>query len=201
MLSGANTYTGGTVLNTGTIAVANNAALGTGSLAMANGTTLQANASVNLANNVGLTGNSTINTNGNNMCWSGNMTGNGGFAKTGDGTLTLSSANSYSGGTAVSAGTLAGSTSSIQGNVVNNAIVNFSQSTNRSYVGVMNGSGSVVKDGAGTVTISNTNTYTCDTSINAGSLILTGSTTPNTYIAAGANLQGSGVINGNVINS
>lgn len=201
VLSGANTYTGGTVLNAGTIAVANNAALGTGSLAMANSTTLQANASVNLANNVGLTGNSTINTNGNNMGLSGNMTGNGGFAKTGDGTLTLSGANSYSGGTTVSAGTLAGTTSSIQGNVINNAIVNFSQSTNGAYAGVMSGSGSVVKDGAGAVTISNTNTYTGDTSINAGSLILTGSTTSNTSIAAGANLQGSGVINGNVINS
>lgn len=201
VLSGANTYTGGTVLNAGTIAVANNAALGTGSFAMANSTTLQANASVNLANNVGLTGNSTINTNGNNMGLSGNMTGNGGFAKTGEGTLTLSGANSYSGGTTISAGTLAGTTSSIQGNVVNNAIVNFSQSTNGAYAGVMSGSGSVVKDGSGAVTISNTNTYTGDTSINAGSLILTGSTTSNASIAAGANLQGSGVINGNVINS
>ena len=201
VLSGANTYTGGTVLNAGTIAVANNAALGTGSLAMANGTTLQANAAVNLANNVGLTGNSTINTNGNNMGLSGNITGNGGFAKIGDGTLTLSGTNSYSGGTTVSTGTLVGTTSSIQGNVVNNAIVNFSQSTNGAYAGVMSGSGSVVKDGAGAVTISNTNTYTGDTSINAGSLILTGSTTSNTSIAAGANLQGSGVVNGNVINS
>ena len=201
VLSGANTYTGGTVLNAGTIAVANNTALGTGSLAMANSTALQANASVNLANNIGLIGNSTINTNGNNMGLSGNMTGNGGFAKTGDGTLTLSGANSYSGGTTVSAGTLAGTTSSIQGNVVNNAIVNFSQSTNGTYAGVMSGSGSLVKDGAGSVTLSNANTYTGDTSINAGSLILTGSTTSNTSIAAGANLQGSGVINGNVINS
>ena len=135
------------------------------------------------------------------MGLSGNMTGNGGFAKTGDGTLTLSGTNSYSGGTTVSAGTLAGTTSSIQGNVVNNAIVNFSQSNNGAYAGVMSGSGSMAKDGPGAVTISNTNTYTVDTSINAGNLVLTGSTTSNTSIAAGANLQGSGVINGNVINS
>ena len=201
VLSGANTYTGGTALNAGTIAVANNAALGAGALTMAGGTSLQANSSVSLANNVALSGASTINTNGNNMGLSGNMTGSGGFTKTGAGTLTLSGTNAYSGGTTVSAGTLAGNTSSIQGNVINNAIVNFNQTTNGTYAGVMSGSGSLVKDGSGTVTISKANTYTGDTSINAGGLILTGSTTSNTSIAAGANLQGSGVVNGNVNNS
>ncbi|MBU3556970.1 autotransporter outer membrane beta-barrel domain-containing protein [Polynucleobacter sp. Ross1-W9] len=201
VLSGANTYTGGTALNAGAIAVANNAALGTGALTMAGGTSLQANSSVSLANNVALSGASTINTNGNNLGLSGNMTGSGGFTKTGAGTLTLSGTNAYSGGTTVSAGTLAGNTSSIQGNVINNAIVNFNQTTNGTYAGVMSGSGSLVKDGSGTVTISKTNTYTGDTNINAGGLILTGSTTSNTSIAAGANLQGSGVINGNVNNS
>ncbi len=201
VLSGANTYTGGTVLNAGTIAVANNTALGTGSVTMAGGTTLQANSSVNLANNVALSGASTINTNGNNMGLSGNMAGSGGFTKIGAGTLTLSGTNAYSGGTTVSAGTLAGNTSSIQGNVVNNAILNFNQSANSAYAGVMSGSGSLVKDGSGTVTISKVNTYTGDTNINAGSLIITGSTTSNTSIAASANLQGSGVINGNVTNS
>ena len=201
VLSGANTYTGGTSLNVGTLAVANNSALGAGSLAMANGTTLQANTSVSLANNVGLNGASTINTNGSNMGLSGNMTGSGGFTKTGAGTLTLSGTNSYSGGTTVSAGTFVGNTSSIQGNIVNNAVVNLDQSTNGTYAGVMSGSGSLSKDGTGAVTLSNTNTFTGDTSINAGTLILTGSTTSNTSIAAGANLQGSGVINGNVSNS
>ena len=201
VLSGANTYTGGTALNTGTIAVANNAALGSGALTMAGGTSLQANSSVSLANNVALSGASTINTNGNNMGLSGNMTGSGGFTKTGAGTLTLSGTNAYSGGTTVSAGALAGNTSSIQGNVINNAIVNFSQSTNGTYAGVMSGSGGLVKDGSGTVTISKVNTYIGDTNINAGGLILTGSTTSNTSIAAGANLQGSGVINGSVSNS
>ncbi|MBU3628962.1 autotransporter outer membrane beta-barrel domain-containing protein [Polynucleobacter sp. AP-Reno-20A-A9] len=201
VLSGANAYTGGTALNAGTIAVTNNAALGAGALTMADGTSLQANSSVSLANSVALSGASTINTNGNNMGLSGSMTGSGGFTKTGTGTLTLSGTNAYSGGTTVSAGTLAGNTSSIQGNVINNAIVNFSQSTNGTYAGVMSGSGSLVKDGSGTVTISKVNTYTGDTNINAGGLILTGSTTSNTSIAAGANLQGSGVINGNVSNS
>ena len=201
LLSGANTYTGGTALNEGTIAVANNVALGTGSFAMANGTTLQANSAVSLANNVSVAGASTVNTNGNNMDLSGNITGAGGFSKTGAGILTLSGTNTYSGGTTVSAGTLAGTTTSIQGNVVNNSIVNFNQTTNGTYAGVMSGTGSLIKDGSGSVTISKVNTYTGDTNINAGSVILTGSTTSNTSIAAGANLLGSGVINGNVVNS
>jgi outer membrane autotransporter protein len=201
LLSGANTYTGGTALNEGTIAVSNNAALGTGSLAMANGTTLQANSAVSLANNVSVAGASTVNTNVNNMGLSGNITGAGGFTKTGAGTLTLSGTNTYSGGTTVSAGTLVGNTASIQGNVVNNSIVNFNQTINGTYAGVMSGTGSLVKDGTGSVTISKVNTYSGDTSINSGSVILTGSIASNTSIAAGANLLGSGVINGNVSNS
>jgi outer membrane autotransporter protein len=200
-LSGANTYSGGTALNEGTIAVANNSALGTGTLTMANGTILQANSAVNLANNISVVGVSAVNTNANNLGLSGNITGAGGFAKTGAGTLTLSGINTYSGGTTVSAGTLAGNTSSVQGNIVNNALVNFNQSTNGTYAGVMSGAGSLIKDGSGSLTISKINTYTGDTNINAGSVILTGSTTSNTSIAAGANLLGSGVINGDVSNS
>lgn len=69
------------------------------------------------------------------------------------------------------------------------------------FSGAIAGAGGVTKVGAGTFIISGTNTYTGATNINAGSVILTGSTTSNASIAAGANLQGSGVINGNLSNS
>ena len=200
-LSGANSYSGGTSLNGGTIAVGNNTALGTGSLAMSNATTLQATSSVVLANAITVAGNSTLDTNGNNLGLSGNITGTGSLIKDGAGTLTLSGVNTYSGGTTVSAGTLTGNTSSIQGAVVNNGVVNFDQAGNGVYSGAMSGTGSLIKDGAGTLTISNVNTYSGNTTINAGSLILTGSINSNTTVESGANLLGSGVISGNLSNA
>jgi autotransporter-associated beta strand protein len=50
------------------------------------------------------------------------LSGTAGLTKAGAGTLTLGGANDYAGGTVVSAGELAGSTTSLQGNVTNNAV-------------------------------------------------------------------------------
>ena len=49
------------------------------------------------------------------------MSGSGSLTKSGAGTLILSGTNSYTGGTTVSAGTLQGDTTSLQGNILNNA--------------------------------------------------------------------------------
>ena len=265
-LSGANTYSGGTTLSAGTIAVGNNAGLGTGSLAMADSTTLQAASAVTLVNNIGVTGAASINTNGNDLGLTGNITGTGGvtksgsgvltlsgtntyndsttisagsikagaantlspnsavtvnsgaslnlnnfsqvigslagagntslgsatlatggnnastsysgvidgtgaLTKTGSGTFTLSGANTYSGGTTVSAGTLIGDTTSLQGNIINNAALQFNQSTSGSYSGVMSGTGTVDILGAGAVTLSGANTYSGQTTISSGSTL------------------------------
>ena len=55
------------------------------------------------------------------------MSGTGSLTKSGAGTLILSGVNSYSGGTTVSGGTLQGNTTSLQGNILNNASVTFNQ--------------------------------------------------------------------------
>jgi len=56
-ISGSNSYTGGTLLNEGTLAVGSNTALGTGTLTLADGTTLQAAANgLALANAMQLLG-------------------------------------------------------------------------------------------------------------------------------------------------
>ena len=57
----------------------------------------------------------------------GLISGNGTLTKSGNGTLTLVGANSYTGGTTVSAGTLKGNTTSLQGAIANNAAVTFGQ--------------------------------------------------------------------------
>ena len=90
---------------------------------------------------------------------SGARSGTGGLIKSGTGTLTLSGANTYSGGTTVSAGTLQGNTTSLQGGIVNNAAVIFNQTAAGTYAGAMSGTGSLTKIGAGTLTLSGANTY------------------------------------------
>jgi autotransporter-associated beta strand protein len=67
---------------------------------------------------------------------SGVISGSGGsLVKVGSGTLTLTGANTYSGGTTVSAGTLQGTTTSLQGAIANNASVVFDQTTSGTYAG------------------------------------------------------------------
>lgn len=68
------------------------------------------------------------------------LTVNGDISGAGTLTLTgLTGANTYSGGTTVSAGTLQGNTGSLQGDILNNSIVEFNQAADGTYAGVMSG--------------------------------------------------------------
>ncbi|WP_241660821.1 autotransporter domain-containing protein [Variovorax guangxiensis] len=99
---------------------------------------------------------------------------NGSLTKVGDGTLTLAAANTYTGGTTVSAGTLqlgnGGTSGSIVGDVVNNGTLAFNRSDAVSFAGAISGSGAVQQRGAGTTTLTADNTYTGGTTIAAGTL-------------------------------
>ncbi len=108
-LTGANTYSGGTALKGGQITVGHNTALGSGTLAMDEGTTLGfASDGLNLANAVVLTGTSdpVIDTGAFTETLSGVISGGGALTKNGSGTLVLAGANTYTGATDVTAGTL-----------------------------------------------------------------------------------------------
>ncbi|MFN7594450.1 MAG: autotransporter-associated beta strand repeat-containing protein, partial [bacterium] len=101
-LTGNNTYTGGTLLQQGTLGVGHNNALGTGALAMSAGTTLRAVIdNLNLANAITLNGAGTVDTQAFAMTLGGIVSGTGDLTKTGTGTLTLSGTNSYTGDTTV----------------------------------------------------------------------------------------------------
>ena len=52
-------------------------------------------------------------------------------SSSGTGTVILTGANSYTGGTTVSGGILQGTTTSLQGNILNNSTVSFNQTTAR----------------------------------------------------------------------
>jgi outer membrane autotransporter protein len=120
--------------------------------------------------------------------YSGVISGSGAFTKEGAGALRLTGANSYTGGTTVAAGTLIGDTTSLQGSITNSGILTFDQPTDGDYVGAVSGSGSFVKDGAGMLRLTGTNSYRGGTTVAAGTLIgntdsLQGPITNNAIVA------------------
>ena len=124
------------------------------------------------------------------------LAGSNGMTKAGAGTLTLSAANTYTGGTVVSAGSLVGTTTSLQGAITNNAAVTFDQSTAGTYSGVMSGSGSLTKSGIGRLSLSGSSSYNGATTVSAGDLNLSGGSITNSAVtvASGASLSGYGSV-------
>ena len=133
---------------------------------------------------------------------SNTISGTGTVSQAGTGTLLLSGANTYTGGTTVSAGALQGNSDSLQGNITNNATVNFDQATAGSYAGVMSGTGGIFKLGTGNLTLSGINTLSGPTSVNAGTLTVSGSgSIANSAVTvnSGGTLSGSGTVGSTAI--
>ncbi|WP_238149677.1 autotransporter-associated beta strand repeat-containing protein [Dyella jiangningensis] len=147
VLSGANSYTGGTTISAGTLR---------GDAASLQG---------NITNNALLQFDQTVD-----GTYGGSMSGTGALVKAGAGALVLSGANSYTGGTTVRAGTLQGDTTSLVGDITNDAALVFDQSADGSFGGDVSGNGSVSKLGTGTVTLTGVNSYTGGTIVAAGAL-------------------------------
>jgi fibronectin-binding autotransporter adhesin len=107
VLSGANTYSGGTSIHSGTVSVSADENLGSGGL-LINGGALQTTATFTSGRNTTLgSRGGTFSTNaGTNFTAAGIIGGPGTLTKTGDGTLTLGGVNTYGGGTRLSAGTV-----------------------------------------------------------------------------------------------
>jgi fibronectin-binding autotransporter adhesin len=86
------------------------------------------------------------------------------------------------------------------GNVTNDGQLTFNRSDAHSYNGDISGTGTLIKQGAGTLTLGGTSTYTGTTTISAGTLLINGSLGNTTVsIADAARLGGSdGSITGSV---
>ncbi len=108
------------------------------------------------------------------------ISGGGTLSQAGAGTLVLTAANTYTGLTTISAGTLrlgdaATNNGNVGGDIVNNGALIFANPTSQVYTGAISGTGSLTKNATGTLTFTNLGTYTGPTAVNSGSLILTSS--------------------------
>jgi autotransporter-associated beta strand protein len=201
-LDGANTYSGGTALQAGTLMLGNAQALGTGTLSAADGTALDTTAAAQLANAIALDGTLTL-VGSNDLTLAGNIAGNGGLVKDGDTTLTLTGTNSYGGGTMVNAGTLVGTSASLQGGIANESAVVFDQAGDGTFTGSISGSGTLTKQGGGALRLAGANSYSGGTTVEAGTLIgdtdsLQGDITDNAALVFDQGSDGTyaGVISG-----
>jgi outer membrane autotransporter protein len=171
--------TGGTAtynLNGGVLQVGGvNPIIGSGALNFGGGTLQVVGTPLTLARAISLTGgNSSIDTNGQTAALSGVISGPGGLVKAGQGTLILTAANSYTGGTLISGGILqignGGTTGSITGNVINNGILAFDRLDNIVFTGTISGTGTIQQETAASVTLMTPSVYSGATTVNIGTL-------------------------------
>ncbi|MGJ7498299.1 autotransporter outer membrane beta-barrel domain-containing protein [Variovorax sp. RT4R15] len=109
-----------------------------------------------------------------NATYAGLVSGTGGLEKTGAGTLTLTQDQAFTGTTTISAGVLqlgnGGTTGSVSGNIVDNATLVVNRSDAHTLSNTISGTGSLVKEGAGTMTMSGANSYSGGTALKQGRL-------------------------------
>ncbi|ECI6126881.1 fibronectin-binding autotransporter adhesin ShdA [Salmonella enterica subsp. enterica] len=146
IVTGDNTYSGGTTISGGTLTVDHADSLGTGTIA--NSSVLQVGEG-ELENT---------------------LSGTGSLVKTGTGELTLSGDNTYSGGTTITGGTLTADNADSLGTgaVANNGVL---QVGDGELKNTLSGTGSLVKIGTGELTLNGDNDYSGGTTIDDGVLI------------------------------
>jgi len=170
-LVASNSYSGGTVLNSGTVVIGNNSSLGSGPLYFEGSSTITDIASLTVQNPTSLLGGSSATFNvKSRMSVVGAVNGTGSLVKAGVGSLTLGGTNSYSGGTTVTKGVLIGTTTSLQGQLINNATVVFNQTGSGTFTGNISGTGKLAVIGSGSVTLTGSNSYDGGTMVTLGSL-------------------------------
>ena len=135
------------------------------------------------------------------MSVTGPISGAASIEKTGTGTLLLTGANSYTGGTTISAGILQGDTNGLQGSIVNESQLIFNQDFNGTYAGSMTGSaGTLIKQGTGLVNLTGVNSVGGLSTVAEGTLAVNGTLggAGDLIVAADGTLQGGGTISKDV---
>ncbi len=190
-LTGSNTWTGGTVLDPGILAINGDAALGaptgsttwgglTANVIFANNSTLQARGSITLAASrsiaIGAGVTATFDTNGNAFEIDGIVSGPGALAVAGGGTLVLTNTETFTGGATIGAATLqvgnGGAMGWLNGNIVDNGLLVFARSDSPTFSGAISGSGNVQQAGSGALLLNGSNSFTGNMILKAGVLDL-----------------------------
>lgn len=176
-LSGINTFSGGVTVNdNSTINATNSSSLGTGTLTTVGILHLNLSDGITLPTKMALGNNLITSVN------SGSATLNAAitdattthtFEKLGTGTLILTGTNAYSGTMVVSQGTLQGNSSSLTGNITNNANLVFNQTATGAYTKTIDGAGTITKTGNGTLTFSGISNSPSPFNVTAGVLQVT----------------------------
>jgi fibronectin-binding autotransporter adhesin len=157
LTSNDNSYTGSTIISAGTLQLGAGGMTGSILGDVTNDGTLAFNRS-------------------NTLTFAGAISGSGTVLQQGSGTTVLTADNTYTGDTAIAAGTLqlgnGGTTGSILGNVTDNGTLAFNRSDTLTFAGTISGAGTVAQQGTGTTVLTADNTYTGGTTITAGTLQL-----------------------------
>lgn len=119
------------------------------------------------------------------------VTGLGSLTKNGSAKLTITNDNSYAGGTTINAGivelgdgvTATGNLGAAVAPVINDAVIETNYGAAKTLANNIDGTGSFTQKGTGTVTLTGTNNYAGDTTINLGSTLQLGNNTANGSVA------------------
>lgn len=212
-LTGTNTFSGGTTISAGTLRIGNGGT--TGSI------------TGNIVNNSILSFNRS-----NSFTFSNLISGTGSVDKSGAGTVTLTAANTYTGGTSVSQGTLrlgandrlastgslfifGGATFDLAGfsqtvgafsgpgtAAIGAGSLTIGDNLDRTFQGTLTGSGSFIKQGTGSFTMTGNNSaYTGTTTVNNGLLAVNGDLSNSAMtVNASGTLGGTGTVGQTTVN-
>ncbi|MFQ0832450.1 autotransporter outer membrane beta-barrel domain-containing protein [Citrobacter gillenii] len=176
ILTGDNTYSGGTTITSGTLQVAGDTNLGAADTDITfNGGTLKYGDAFDTARQVTLeSGGGTFDTNGHDVSLLTEVEGHGQLIKTGKGSLTLTLDNTYTGGTTINQGVLqlgtGGDIGSIQGDIVDNGVLSVNRADTLALTGDISGKGQLHQTGNGTTELQGKNSYSGATLITHGVL-------------------------------
>ncbi|GAA5080879.1 autotransporter domain-containing protein [Lysobacter panacisoli] len=194
-LTGNNTFDGDLVVgDNATLVTGDDASLGQGTLVLGDNATLVANGSLNTDNAIRTDGAAIIDSAGHDVQLGGDIGGNGGLTKTGEGTLVLSGQNGFDGDLVIDNGTVQVSSDAQVGNgsvvidndgrlqagadlSIDNGVVLLSSDatvdTDAHEVtldGGVTGAGTLNKSGTGTLVLDGTNTFGGGLDIDAGTV-------------------------------
>lgn len=229
-LNGANTFSGGITVAEGTLSLGSDSAAGSGAITTT-GSVIDYADGVTIANLANVNSDTTQL-----QVATGFATQSGDISeisrprpieKIGAGTLILSGANTYTGLTTISVGTLelsGGSAIADTGEIANDGtlVVNTAETIGAlsgagavtlhatlttgdagddTISGIISGSGGLTKQGSGTLILSGANTYSGTTAVSSGHLQIDQSIAGGAVVIAGAYLANNGTIAGDVINN